>query len=1029
MKWTDSQHKAIYSSGSNILVSAGAGSGKTAVLSERTIEILKKGINVNKLLILTFTRASASEMKERIRKKIKENNLLEQLKLLDASYITTFDSFSLSVARRYAYLHNISNNINISSDSLVKEVLIKTIDEVIDNYYELNNLEFNELISSFCIKDDRLIRDMITRLYYEVDKMVDNERYLNEYKNEYFNETYYALIKDKYLEVLFDKILNLQENLDELINNSEDEVNDYLNSVKNNIICSKDYNEFKALIPKINLPRKNKSCSDIYSDIKKAVKKDIESIIEFMRFDNLDEMIVEYQKTYNHVSVIIDIIKEVNNKLEFIKKKNRLYTFNDIAKMAIGIIKDNNWVKEELKNEFYEIMIDEYQDTSDIQEEFISLISNDNVYAVGDIKQSIYRFRNANPKIFKMKYDSYNYNKDFSTGLKIDLLENFRSRREVLDAINEIFKQVMSEQIGGADYEDHHQMIYGNKSFDSTHSFNYGLEVIDISSLSDDFPRNVKEIFSIAVDIKSRLHLKHDILEGGSFRKIRPNDFCILIDRSTDFELYKNIFEYMGIPLKIFKEEKLNDGYDYKVLLNLMKFIILIKNKSYSKEFRYLFVSVARSFIFEYKDQEIFDYLNNNGIFTTDIFNTASKISKDINKLSIEQIVQRIVDDFCLYSNVIKIGNVASTFRKVEYLISLAKEFGEVSMGFDEYVNHLDKSIELGIDIRFKMDIGNQDAVSLMTIHSSKGLEFPVCYYSGLNKGFNRSDIKERFIIDLKKTIVIPYFENGLKETVLKDIYKFEYDYEEISEKIRLFYVALTRAKEKIIIIDDLSEEFVDEVTDSHKLRYRNFSDIMKSIYMNLNFTCTVADVTLNNDYQIKNTKDYKNKILGGQIIPVQEIKYDKTKANKTSYSKHINKILSKKETNNINLGLKIHGLLENLDLKNVNLRNIISDMNIEDYLKNILLNFINLEVLKNIQNANIYQEYEFIHDNATGIIDLLLEYDEYIDIIDYKLKNTDNEAYVLQLRGYKEYIVGLTGKPVNIYLYSLLNSNLVLLD
>jgi len=176
MKWTDSQHKAIYSSGSNILVSAGAGSGKTAVLSERTIEILKKGINVNKLLILTFTRASASEMKERIRKKIKENNLLEQLRLLDASYITTFDSFSLSVARRYAYLHNISNNINISSDSLVKEVLIKTIDEVIDNYYELNNLEFNELISSFCIKDDRLIRDMITRLYYEVDKMVDNER-------------------------------------------------------------------------------------------------------------------------------------------------------------------------------------------------------------------------------------------------------------------------------------------------------------------------------------------------------------------------------------------------------------------------------------------------------------------------------------------------------------------------------------------------------------------------------------------------------------------------------------------------------------------------------------------------------------------------------------------------------------------------------------------------------------------------------------------------------------------------------------
>ena len=1029
MKWTNSQYKAIHSSGCNILVSAGAGSGKTAVLSERTIEILKKGIDINKLLILTFTRASANEMKERIRKKIKENNLTEQLKLLDSSYITTFDSFSLSIARRYSYLLNISNEINISSDSLIKELLIRTVDEIVDNYYERSDSNFFDLIRSFCIKDDRLIRDMIIRLYYEIDKMVDSREYLDNYVHEYFNENFYSQLINRYLEVLLDKVLNLQENLEELVNNSEDEVCEYLEDVKTRLAQTKEYKNLKSLITRINLPRKNKSCSELYSDIKKIVKKDIDNIIDFMRFNDLNEIVIEYKKTYNHVTVITKIIKEVFDEFKLIKNKSRLYTFNDIAKMAIGIIRDNSWVKEELKNEFYEIMIDEYQDTSDIQEEFMTLISNNNLYAVGDIKQSIYRFRNANPKIFKMKYNDYGYSKKLKNGIKIDLLENFRSRKEVLDSINGIFKQVMSEEIGGADYESQHQMIYGNKSFDLITSFNYDLEVIDISKISKNYERNVKEIFSIADDIIKRLNKKDIINENGVARDIKLNDFCILVDRSTDFELFKNIFEYKGIPLKILKEEKLNEGYDYKVLLNIMKFCLLINNKSFSKEFRYLFVSIARSFIFEYTDQEIFDTLNTNNIFNTKVYEIALNISNEIGKLSIEQIVQKIIDDFRICTNVIKIGNLTATFRKVEYLLNLAKEFGMLSMSFQNYVNHLVKSVELGIDIGFKIDVGSQEAVSLMTIHASKGLEFPICYYSGLNKGFNRADIKERFLIDLNKTIIVPYFENGIKETVLKDIYKFEYDYEEISEKIRLFYVALTRAKEKIIIIDDLSSDFLEETLDSHKLRFRNFSDIMKSVYMNLKYIHNVSDVSINKDYLIKDAKEYKKMLVGGKTIKVQDINYDTTKIGKFNYSKKINKILTKEEINNINLGLKIHNLLENINLKDKDLRSRILNMSIEKYLKEILIKFLELDILKNIDSANIYQEYEFVNENTTGIIDLMLEYEDYIDIIDYKLKNTNNDDYIVQLNGYKDYVFNLTKKPVNIYLYSLIDSKLVLLD
>ena len=209
-------------------------------------------------------------------------------------------------------------------------------------------------------------------------------------------------------------------------------------------------------------------------------------------------------------------------------------------------------------------MIDEYQDTNDIQENFISMIENNNVYMVGDIKQSIYRFRNANPYIFKNKYDSY---ADNDGGLKIDLVKNFRSREEVLDNINEIFNYIMDNDIGGAEYHESHEMVFGNNSYieEGKTEQEYNMEILEYHYDKDSkYTKEEIEIFTIADDIINKISNKFKVFDKDEklLRDITYNDFVILMDRTTDFDLYKKIFEYKGIPLTLYKDDKLNNSYD-----------------------------------------------------------------------------------------------------------------------------------------------------------------------------------------------------------------------------------------------------------------------------------------------------------------------------------------------------------------------------------------------------------------------------------------------------------------------------------
>lgn len=1006
-KFTEEQQKAIDLDNSSIIVSAGAGSGKTAVLSQRVIRKLNDGIDVDKLLILTFTKEAAREMKERIRSKIIKANLKRQLDLIDASFITTFDSYSLYIVEKYHYLLKVSKNLKIIDSSIINIKKMEIMNEIFEEYYKSENILFNKLINDLCFKDDNVLIDEIIKINNNLDLKINKEEFLDTYVDNFYSDKNISALKDEYLNLLLEKIKEIKCNLNYI---KTGDCNDYYIKVYDllePLMLSKSFFDIKNNI-NIKLPRLSKSTPDI-----KKYKTNISNLIkEINNFVNI--CYDDIYDTKDYALIIIEILKKLDKRIKIFKEKNNSYEFVDISKLAIKVVRENKQVREELKNYYNEIMVDEYQDTSDLQEEFISLISNNNVYMVGDVKQSIYRFRNANPNIFKNKYLNY---QNKNGGIKIDLLKNFRSRKEVLSSINDIFNVVMNIAIGGADYKSSHQMVFGNTNY----AFCDNNKLTILNYEEGDYTKEEAEIFIVAKDIKDKIEKKYQVLdkETNKLRDINYNDICIIMDRNTEFLKYKQIFEYLNIPLVMYRDEVLSSSIDIILIKNILNLIFKIYNKCFDKEFRYYFVSIARSYLFSYTDQMIFTIFKNNTFYENEIFVKSQNISYLLNKLTNKQLLNKIIDDFSFYLKIPLFGNMNDSIVRIYYLFNIAdnlEELGYTPIDFINYMNEIDKT-----EIKYSLNTVSSDSVKIMNIHKSKGLEFPVCYYTGLHKKFNISDLKENVFYYNKYGLILPVFKDTLNDTFVKELVRYDYIKEEISEKIRLFYVGLTRAREKMIIVTNL-EYSESEFNEMDKLKYRSFRDILNSIYPFIEKF--IQDTEVNVDLNYKNVistnldeylHDFDDNIIDKKI----NIEY---KPIKNAHFSHDDiHLINKEEQENLNLGLDIHYILENIDFKNPDYSIINSKYvpYIKSFLENDQINF----------DCNIYKEYEFKYelDNISyhGFIDLIMEYDDYINIIDYKLKNVLDREYVKQLNGYKNYIEKKTNKKVNIYLYSILDKML----
>lgn len=1023
-KFTLEQQKAIDMEGTNILVSAGAGSGKTAVLTERVLRKLKEGTHINELLILTFTNKAALEMKERVRKKLKENKMLAELDLLDSSYITTFDAYSLALVKKYADVIHLSRNINIAESSILELAKKEILDEIFLYYYDKCPKNFLNLITKFCLKDDKTIKKRIIELNNTLDLKLDKENFIDTYIAKYYNdEVIDKYIEDylKLLQVKKENIINLYEEVRSLTSSK------YLEKLEESFLPFINANTYEELRRTIftSLPRVRTGVDSDSKEIRDNLTSLLKEFKDLVIYENLKDIKESIIKTKDYISIILELVKELDKRFTLYKENNNYFTFMDIEKLAISLVRDNEEIKEEVKNSFKEILIDEYQDTNDIQETFINYIAKNNVYMVGDIKQSIYRFRNANPAIFKEKYDNY---KKGNSGRVIDLAKNFRSRKEVLDDINLFFSHIMDDYLGEADYNNGHAMVFGNMTYETsakTTNNNY-LDIYTYDAKDKEYSKLEKEAFIIANDIKEKVNNKYLVYDKDSdvLREIEYRDFVILLDRATDFVTYKQIFEYLSLPITLYEDEKTSGSTDLYLLKNIFIIAKSIITNTFDTKFRLAFTSIARSFLFEVTDDEIYNYLENDTYKESRVYKIFKEILSNYEVLTPVTCLEEVLEKLEYTDKLMLIGNVDINSSRMEYFYNLITNLENSDFTILEVSDYLEKINDEKLEIKLAISKEDSNSIKIMTIHKSKGLEYPICYFAGFYKDFNKDEYKSNVLFDDTYGIIIDGVDSNNK-LITKTLSLEKLKQKDISEKIRLLYVALTRAREKMIIVMpniENDKELGNVVSDYDRLNYTNFakmvisvsslfSDKIKEIESIKNISKKYLDVKKIETKVNSNTKEL-------EVIPSI---YEKDLKVKETYHKESSNEMKEIDLKLLEIGRVVHALFERIDFTNNKLPYVE-----DDYYKEKLTNFMNSTFMKKYQDYKKYQEYEFVYNNSNknyhGKIDLLLVGEREAIIIDYKLKNTKDDAYIQQLNGYKDMISKKLNLETSCYLYSIID-------
>lgn len=988
VRFTPNQELAYKAVGRNVLVSAGAGSGKTQVLSERVRYLVEeKNFKINEFLILTFTRLAALEMKSRIKAKLIAINSSEA-KYVDDANITTFDSYAFSIVKKYHTLLGLDSNISIIDNSVITIITKNIIDQIFEEHYQSDQF-FNEFANRFSFMNNDEIKKAITDLYQKAIDYYSFDKYFELIKaNSNMNTCYSFLAKvNNDIDVLFD---NIETSLTQI---SDEKYQDKFQKI---ITKYKDANSIEEKITVFDGTRLPSSSNVEEKDQVEIIKNSVEKIKKYKDyFSSEKDFFDENEINYSYVTLMINICYEIKNRVDSFKKEKQTFTFQDIAKMALSLLREHVDVADKIKNSLKTIMIDEYQDTSTIQEEFISLISNNNVYMVGDVKQSIYRFRNATPEIFIKKFQSYKNN---DGGELISLNKNFRSREEVLDDINKLFSKIMTLDLGGADYLHDHLIIAGNSSYNDLRVNNYHSDVL---SYSIDGDKSEIEARIIAQDILEKMNSKYQIFDNGKTRDMRLSDVCIILDRGVSFSTYQKVFKEYKIPLFIENNVDISNNQIVLMIKNLFNLLQCILNNDYTtSKFKHAFYSIAKGYVFNLKDDEIYNILNNQ-INDNIIINTLREAYNASSNKSIYEFILFLVDKLDIYQKIVSLGDVKIYEKYLDNFLEVLKNLHQLNYNLEDYILYFDKIDEFDLKIEIPSSTTSFDAVKMMNIFKSKGLEFPIVYCSGLYKSFNQTEKNNKFGFSFNYGIIFPTIK--LKQSLMYRYFFDEMSQEDLSEKIRLLYVQLTRAKEKIIFVlpDNLKEK---DVEDSKSLGH------LISKHLDLFNVIAINEIT-DNVYYPKLTKieyqnlDYENINIDSKI---------KQKANKASKDISLD---AKSEV--LNLGSKLHLDLEIIDFLKPNF-----DFIDNKYELKLIKSFISSEYIKNLKNPIFYKEYQFIDEinNTKGIIDLLIVDEEQIYIIDYKLKNIDDEKYVEQLRVYFNFVWSYFKKKSICILYSLID-------
>ncbi len=920
IQFTKDQQKVIDLHEKNILVSAAAGSGKTAVLVERIIQLVCEEANqvdIDRLLIVTFTNAAAAEMRERIsagiaamQEKFPESEHIErQAALLHNALITTIDSFCLYLVKNHFQEIGLDPAFRVADEGEIKLMKQEVLAELLEEKFAEKQETFAQGVEFFCATGkEQNLEDIILKLHTYADSNPWPEMWLDSCRGFYDIETVEDLEKSPigeyvqdYLQKMCNSLLATMKRLQELCLEPdgpymyEKLVESETEQLEKLCTCTslsewevKLQNlSFKSLPSKkddtVN-PEKREYAQELRNQVKKSIKKMNEQFFGVLLTTNVEQI----KRCKEPVNTLLDLTQEFSKRLGEKKRERKVLDFSDMEHYALEILleRDEEGVRpskvaKEYREYFKEILIDEYQDSNLVQEYLLLAVSGEeeerfNRFMVGDVKQSIYKFRLARPELFLEKYKTYQ--SEAGECRRIDLSQNFRSRETVLNTVNHVFERLMSDEVGGIPY-DAHARLYPGAVYPENEESVSELLLLEKPSEESALDEKEAEAHMLACKIKE-LKSGYQVTDKstGKLRPVQYKDMVILLRTTAGWdEAFKSVLEKEGIPVYITSKTGYFAATEVQELLQMLRVLdnpgqdipLFGTMKSIFGSFSEEEIACIRSADKKARLWELVCSRAQAGEEKCAGFVALIERYRSYAVyMPIRELLQTLVEEFSYLHYVTALPGGNKRKINVEMLFIKAADFERTSyFGLFHFVRYMEQLEKYDVDYgQDDMLDENADVVRIMSIHKSKGLEFPVTFVSGLGKQFNMMDVKKTFLMDMDYGIGTDYI-NATNRYRAKTLYRIglavKQKEETLSEELRVSYVALTRAKEKLIMTGVLKDakacwntrEFIQSGTMTFE-RFMGAKDFLDYLLPVLDESVVKVQIYGEKDLQIAQVKE-----------------------------------------------------------------------------------------------------------------------------------------------------------------------------
>lgn len=858
VNFTPNQQDCINVSGGNILISAAAGSGKTAVLTERVIRLLTKEnpISADKLVIVTFTVAAADEMRQRINQKLSDliekdptNKILQNQQLLLANAkISTIHSLCSSLIKEHFQKLSLPNEFRIADETELEIIKQDAINEVFDKEYENKNKDFLSLVEFTCTKDDKPLALLTLSVYDFIRSFAFPKKFLNDTLNAYKSAK--SIKENIWYETISNHVINAIKSIISTLNSAIEDIKSDSVIEQSYLSCyENDKNQFLNIINDLKEGQWDKAVFNVKNIEKERLKsvrnyedkeflesikekrnqayKALETIEKKYLLCTEQEFLEDIKVLTLKISTLFDLVIKVYDEIEEKKSQLAVIDYADLEHFTVKLLvkeTENGYEKTqtaiELSNSFDEIMIDECQDINEVQNLIFNVLSKDqtNLFMVGDVKQSIYSFRKAMPKLFVEKKLSFpKYNKDTHSNENkacITLEKNFRSRNEVCNTTNFIFSQIMSKDMGEIEYDEGESLVPAavypdyEKANAEVHIINYEKD--------DERESIIVEALYIGNRIKEMIKSNYLVNDKGKMRPCEYKDFAILIRaKKGKADIIAKELKAMNVPCFSDSTEGYFSEYEIMVIINLLKVIdnplldICLVSVLMSPMFGFSADLITEIKLCENKAPfyiAVTKKAEEGNLQCINFIDILTKLRQKAVTQNVDELLQDIYDQTDFISLSYALGNGEQKDANLRLLLTYAKQYESIgNNGLSGFLRYIDNVVKNKQDFSCANTISeHSNTVKIMSIHSSKGLEFPICIVADCGKKFNKMDLNKNFQLNSSLYFGMKITDKAMMKSYTNlpfEAIRLKTEQETISEEMRVLYVALTRAKEKLIMV------------------------------------------------------------------------------------------------------------------------------------------------------------------------------------------------------------------------------------